>query len=130
MRSCYAAILEIENRNTQALTLLGTLRGQRGEFEESARLLARSLSMDQRQPLALNNLGNTLNKLKRHDDAVASYDKAIALTPDQPSAHNNRGNALRALKRHGPFTAMAFHPMLVSRFKVAREASGIESDES
>ena len=96
----YAAILEIDRRNAQALTLLGTLQAQQGKFEDAERSLAQSLKIERKQPFALNSLGNVLHALKRHRAAIARYEQAIALKPDHAAAYSNRGNALKALDRY------------------------------
>ena len=96
----YLNIVEREPDNVQALTLLGTLHAQRGDYQKAIGMLGRSLAIDARQPFALNSLGNALNAVKRYRDAVAAYDKAIALKRDHVAAHSNRGNALRALGSH------------------------------
>ena len=96
----YAAILEIDRRNAQALTLLGTLQAQQSKFEDAERSLARSLKIERKQPFALNSLGNVLHALRRHRDAIARYEQAIALKPDHAAAYSNRGNALKALNRY------------------------------
>ena len=96
----YVSVIEREPRNVQAITLLGTLHAQRGDYKKAIGMLGRSLAIDGRQPFALNSLGNALNAVKRYRDAVAAYDKAIALKPDHVAAHSNRGNALRALGSH------------------------------
>ena len=93
----YLSIIEREPGNVQALTLLGTLCAQRGDYQKAIGMLGRSLAIDARQPFALNSFGNALNAIERHQDAVAAYDKAIALKPDHVAAYSNRGNALRAL---------------------------------
>ena len=96
----YLAVLEVEARNADALTLLATLRAQQGAFESAIELLTSSLTIEHRQPFAYNSLGNVLNAVKRHAEAVAHYEQAIALKPDHAVAYNNRGNALRALNRY------------------------------
>lgn len=96
----YVGIVEHEPGNARAITLLGTLHAQRGDYQKAIGMLGRSLAIDGRQPFALNSLGNALNAVKRHREAVAAYDRAIALKPDHVAAHSNRGNALRALGAH------------------------------
>jgi predicted O-linked N-acetylglucosamine transferase (SPINDLY family) len=96
----YATILEIDSRNAQALTLVGTLQAQQGKYTEAERALSQSVMIERKQPFALNSLGNVLHALKRHGEALAHYDEAIALKPDHAPAFSNRGNALRALGRH------------------------------
>ena len=96
----YATVLEIDQSNAHARTLLGTLQAQQGKFEDAERSLSQSLKIEPRQPFALNSLGNVLHALKRHGEALARYEQAIALKPDHAAAYSNRGNALKALNRH------------------------------
>lgn len=95
----YRAVLIADAKHTDALTLLGTVCMQRGEWEEGFRFIDRSLALNPRQPHALVNRGNALARLKRFDEALLAYDRAIALRPDLGEAFNNRGNALRDLGR-------------------------------
>lgn len=95
----YRAVLELEDSNIHALTLLGTLHLQSGDFSEAERLLGRSLTIEPRQPLALNNRANALAQLKRFEEAIDAYERAIGLAPDQAETYNNYGNALRATGR-------------------------------
>jgi predicted O-linked N-acetylglucosamine transferase (SPINDLY family) len=96
----YGKILRVDRDNPQALTLLGTVHAQQGNYQSALGFLNRSLDLDARQPFALNSLGNALNAMDRHGEALAAFDKSIALQPDQASTYSNGGNALRALKRH------------------------------
>ena len=95
----YAAVLEKNAGDSTALTLYGTLKGQRGELTEAFDLLQRSLRINPHQPVALNSAGNTLKALGRCSDALPFYDKAIALKPDYAEPYYNRGLALHVLKR-------------------------------
>ena len=74
---CYLAVLEMEKDNAKALTFLGALHVQCGEYRKATKALRRSLRIDDRQPNALNSLGNALRESMRYEDAVASYDRAI-----------------------------------------------------
>ena len=95
----YRAVLIADAKHADALTLLGTVCMQRGEWEEGFRFIDRSLALNPRQPHALVNRGNALARLKRFDEALLAFDRAIALSPDLGEAFNNRGNALRHLGR-------------------------------
>ena len=93
------AVLAADAGNFEALFLLGTLAGQAGRAEESARLLAQAVARHGSSANAHSNLGNALQALRRHDEALASYDRALALKPDHVDAHYNRGIVLMALAR-------------------------------
>jgi predicted O-linked N-acetylglucosamine transferase (SPINDLY family) len=101
----YRLLLQRNPRQPDALTLLGTVCLQRGEWAEGVALIDRSLALAPNQPNAWVNRGNAQSALRRFDEALASYDRALALKPDLAEAHNNRGNALRDL--HRPEEALA-----------------------
>lgn len=92
-------LLEAEPRHAAALTTLGTIHAQRGNFAEAMRLLDISLEMDPHQANALYNRGMIMAELKRFDEALDSYARASALEPGNPVILNNRGSAMAALKR-------------------------------
>ena len=96
----YKQLLDLQPRNSNVLTLLGTAFLQLENFHEGVRVLEKSLSLNPNQPIACSNLGNGLHKLKRFNDALASCDRAIALQADFPSAHNNRADTLIMLKQY------------------------------
>src|SRR5208283_609071 len=56
----YRAVLDREDRHVDALTNLGTLRLQTGEFVEAGRLMDRALALNPRQIHALGNRGIAL----------------------------------------------------------------------
>ena len=99
-QALYRMILEQDGRNVQALSMLGLLHMQCGDWEGGIRLLKISLAVDPVQPDALSNLGYAQQSLEKYDDALVSYDKAIALYPGHVSAYYNRGVTLSNLKRH------------------------------
>jgi predicted O-linked N-acetylglucosamine transferase (SPINDLY family) len=92
--------LELRPRQPQALTLLGIIAAQTGDFARAVALFEEVLLVEPRNAAAYNNQGNALRALRRPADALASYDKAIALQPDHAPTHNSRGNALFELQRH------------------------------
>ena len=92
---CYLAALEMEKNNARALTFLGTLHVQRGEYEKATTALRQSLCIDERQPQALNSLGNALRESGRFEDAVATYNRALALRSDLPGTYFDKALALQ-----------------------------------
>ena len=96
----YRTILDHDRNNVQALSMLGLLHMQCGDWEGGIRLLNISIAVDPVQPDALSNLGYAQQSLEKFDDALASYDKAIALYPGHVSAYYNRGVTLSNLKRY------------------------------
>jgi tetratricopeptide (TPR) repeat protein len=93
----YAAVLEREPRNFQALHLAGVLAAQTGQIAHGIALIQKSLALEPRQPLAQRDLGNALQQTGQFAEALVRYDRALALKPAQADVHNNRGGALAAL---------------------------------
>ena len=92
-------LLQLDKNNSQVLTLIGTLKGQQGLYDEALEHLSRSLKLNPRQAFALNSQGNVLRLLNLPAKALSCYDKAIALQPGFCEAYGNRGIALEDLGR-------------------------------
>ena len=92
--------LRLRPRQPQALTLLGIIAAQTGDFARAVALFDEVLLLEPRNAAAHNNRGNALRALRRPADALASYDEAIALQPDHAPTYHGRGNALFDLQRH------------------------------
>ncbi len=99
-RALCAEALRLRPAQPQALTLLGIIAAQTGDFARAADLFGEVLLLEPRNPAAHNNQGNAWRALRRPADALASYDRAIALQPHHAPTHNGRGNALFDLQRH------------------------------
>ena len=95
----YRKLLNHLPSNTMLLTNLGTIALQKGNSEDSIKIIKRSVQINPNQPYALYNLGNALQDLKRHDEALLSYDHAIKLKPDFVEVYYNRALVLEDLKR-------------------------------
>jgi predicted O-linked N-acetylglucosamine transferase (SPINDLY family) len=104
--------LRLRPRLPQALTLLGIIAAQTGDFGRAVALFDEVLRLDPRNAAAYNNQGNALRALKRPADALASYDKAIALQPQHAPTYNSRGNALFDLRRYED--ALASHDRAIA----------------
>jgi protein O-GlcNAc transferase len=95
----YAAVLTLDERNFDALHLLGLVRWQQGRNDEAARLIGEALRVDPGSAEACSNLGIVLEALGRSEEALAMYDRALALNPNYAKALCNRGDAMRTLGR-------------------------------
>jgi Tfp pilus assembly protein PilF len=109
----YEALLRINARNSEALTLLAMVHLQQGAPPEAIRLLDLSLHVDPQQPLAHNARGIALCRVQQFETALAAFDHAIALHLDE--AYGNRANALNYLGRSREALsdydrALAFNP--------------------
>jgi predicted O-linked N-acetylglucosamine transferase (SPINDLY family) len=97
---CYQQVLAIDSDHIDALHLLGVVKGQLGQAEESLHLIRRVVEKAPRAPLVLMNYGNALRALYRSEEALASYDRALALKPDYVDVWVNKGNLLLELGRY------------------------------
>jgi len=95
----YKKILDIDSRDINALTNLGTIHLQNEHYDEAIRLIGASVAVNPRQPVAFNNLGCAFQDAGRPGEALDSYDRALDLVPDYAEAHYNRGNTLHSLGR-------------------------------
>lgn len=95
----YHLVLKGAPRHLHALTNLGTVHLQRGQWKEGVKRIEESLKVSPAQPAALNNLAGALRELGRMDQALAAYGKAIALKPDYAEALANRARLLEAMGR-------------------------------
>ena len=93
-------ILSIEQRQPDAIRLLGVIAALRKEWNEALRLIDLALEIDPKNGVAHSNRGNIFNELMRNEEALSCYEMAISLQPNYVEAYSNKGNALQALKRY------------------------------
>jgi len=79
--SLYRHILAVDNRDFDALHMLGVVCAQRGQFEQAEQLLRTALSIDPSIAQCLQNYGNVLYHLGRNGDAAESYRGALIRKP-------------------------------------------------
>jgi protein O-GlcNAc transferase len=91
----YGLVLQADQRQFDALHMLGVIEAQRGHFAEGLRRLDEALRARPDSADALINRGRMLSELGRDDEAVASYRKALGFNPRSPLAHNNLSIVLR-----------------------------------
>ena len=96
----YEEILKINNKNFDALQLLGVLAIQENQLETALRLINNALKISTTNAVVYNNRGIVLKGLKRWEEAIFSFDLAIEKKPDYVDAYINRGNVLQELNRH------------------------------
>ncbi|MDE2448899.1 MAG: tetratricopeptide repeat protein [Gammaproteobacteria bacterium] len=104
--------LQLRPRQPQALTLLGIIAAQTGDFARAVALFGEVLELEPRNVAAHNNRANALLALRQPAAAVASYDAAIAIQPDQAPTHSGRGRALFELQRYED--ALASHDQAIA----------------
>jgi tetratricopeptide (TPR) repeat protein len=90
------AVVTLEPRHANALSLLGVIQDRNGAHEAAVDSLRAALAV--RDGAAFRtNLGMALGKLNRWQEAAAEHRQALALRPDYPQALNNLGVALERL---------------------------------
>ena len=108
----YRAILKRLPASFHALHMLGVLHGQRDDWAEAERLIARAVEVDPSVAAAHVNLGNARRLLGRRDEALASYERALHLQPGHTRALKGRGLLLwRAI---GPRKSLAVYEELLA----------------
>ena len=96
----YGEILRNDPQQLDALSMLGLLHGQRGEFADAQRIADAATQIESKSSRALFNLGCLLQNLGRYEEALTRYDRALSIQPVYPTASINRGIALTELDRH------------------------------
>lgn len=96
----YAAVLDVDPRNADALHLRGLIACQTGRFEEAAGLIALAVgAAGGRVADHHANLAYALQALGRSTEAEAAARRALRLNPALPEAANTLGNALSSQRR-------------------------------
>ena len=93
-RAIYEEILRLDERNANALNLLGMVHHQQGRHDHAAELIARAVHAAPRVAGFQNNLGNVRLAQRKHAEAEGHYRRAVQLQPDYVEAINNLGVAL------------------------------------
>ena len=99
----YKELLNFLPNHTLLLNNLGIIASQKGNLEDSIKIIGESLAIDPNQAHMLNNLGNILRRLKRFDEALLNYNFALEINPDYEDAYFNRGNLFKDLKKFDDF---------------------------
>jgi tetratricopeptide (TPR) repeat protein len=95
----YREALATDDRNFDALHMLGVVHLQRGRNVEAVEMIEGAVRVAPRNHTAHRNLGIAYQSSSRLDDAVASLRKAVALQPEWDEAHNSLGTMLHAAGR-------------------------------
>jgi protein O-GlcNAc transferase len=88
----YRGILAVAPGDVDALSHLGIVHQQRGEYAKAADLLESAVQKSPKSHNIWSNFGVVLNALGRIDEAIAAYRRAVELQPDFTDAHYNLGN--------------------------------------
>jgi tetratricopeptide (TPR) repeat protein len=78
-------VLSSHPNQSEALTLLGIIRGRQKRYAEGEALLRRVVQLDPKSVAAHRNLANALSAQNKRDEAIAEYAEVVKLSP-----HDNR----------------------------------------
>lgn len=122
----YRRILEVDDRNADALHLLGVVAIQSGQKDLAVDRISKAIAINDTVPTYHSNLGVALKDLGRLEEALAAYDAAVRLAPDYADAQFNRGLLLQSLGRPGDALA-AYAAAVLSNpdFAEARYKQGL-----
>jgi len=101
----YAALLQSEPSNFDALHGLGLINYARGRLDAALSYCQAALRSDLFRADGFASLGLVFHALRQFERALVSYDEALRLAPDLPELHNQRGVVLLELRR--PAEALA-----------------------
>lgn len=74
-------ILSSEPNQTEALTLLGVIRGRQKRYAEAEAVLRHALQLDPKSAVAARNLANALTAENKPDEAIKVYEDLTKLAP-------------------------------------------------
>ncbi len=94
-------ILQAVPKESDALHLLGVIRGRQGRLAEALELLDQLTDLESVPAQVWSNRGYVFYLQGRHEEAIASCERALALAPKAVDAINHRANAQLALGRVG-----------------------------
>ncbi len=100
--SLYSFVLSKDEKQFDALHMLGVLAGQLRDYAKADRLIRLALKVDPRSFEAHSNLARVLLELKQYDQALEAADRALSLNPNYADAHLLRGSVLLLLKKPEP----------------------------
>lgn len=95
----YREVLARDERNFDAVNLLGVIALQSARPAEAAEYFARAVDIAPQNAAGHNNLGEAYRRLGRYDDAVASLERSVAQDAGYAEAHFNLGGVLRRMGR-------------------------------
>lgn len=97
----YAKALEIDDKNVDALHLLGVIHLQASKWDEAAPLIEAAIAENDQIPSFHDHLAVVRRNQNRLEEAVAGHRRALELDPTFASAHNNLASTLRQMGRLG-----------------------------
>ncbi|MEQ1650878.1 MAG: tetratricopeptide repeat protein, partial [Hyphomicrobium sp.] len=117
----YRALLQVQPRQPDALSLLGVVLEAQGKAEEAVGFIRKAITLDPKAPLFRLHLGNALLAAGQFAEAAVALRLATRMQPDMTEAHYNLGNALRQCADHdGAIVAFRACLKLMPQFHPAR----------
>ena len=95
----YKQVLQVDEKQFDALHMLGVVEGQRGNFSAGLRRINEALCIRPDSPDAMINLARMQSELGDNTSAIAAYEKALVINPRSALAHNNLSIVLRRQRR-------------------------------
>ena len=86
-------ILKNNDKDYDALNLLGVIAAQKKDYTKGLEYLESSLKINNENYIALNNLGLIYLNLKKLDLAIINFNKALKINQNYSQVHNNIGLA-------------------------------------
>ena len=94
-KNIYEKILEVKPDHFLALSNLGIVFSQLGEFNKAVELFNQTVKINPDYAEGFNNLGNALFEISEFDKSLDSYKQAVKLNPNFSDAFNNLGNVYK-----------------------------------
>jgi predicted O-linked N-acetylglucosamine transferase (SPINDLY family) len=96
-KSLYSDILSLQNRNYDALHMLGIIFSQEGDLEKAKEILISAQEINANDPRILYNLGFIHYELKIYEKAIFYYLKSLDLDIKSRAVYSNLGSAYKKL---------------------------------
>ncbi|WP_336763586.1 tetratricopeptide repeat-containing glycosyltransferase family protein [Asaia sp. VD9] len=109
--AAYQARLQSSPDNARTLSNYGGLLNLQNRFTDALALLGRAVTLDPNLPDAWSNIGNSFLHLSQYENAIACYRNALRLDPSHALALSNMGVALDHRGDHA--LARGFHDAAV-----------------
>ena len=93
--SCYHEILLIDDKNFDALQLIGAAHLAKDAYLEAAEFFGKALRLNSSDPAVLVNMASALKGLGDPAEAIVFLERALALDPENFDANYNKGNIHR-----------------------------------
>lgn len=90
----YKKILKRENKNFDALQLMGVLSAQTKKYQVAVNYLTKALEINTNHAACFSNRGNALKELGQLDEALSDYRRAVYINPGYAEAYCNMGVTL------------------------------------